>query len=419
MDNNMNMPQSPVTQQDDLNIKDIIDCCWRVRWWMAGAAILSLILAFCYVRSQTPTYQRSTWIMLNKPDGTNADLSLLAEFTGKTVTKKIDNEIFILKSPTLLSKVVTDLGLNTRYYHYAMPIADRLRVGRFLMATKLVEYYMNNPVEMSVEQNGLYPDAMHPTSIYVKFKNIDGEKFVIRKFLVNGQSFKAAAKTYSYGESIIMDAFNLVISKTAIDDLIDGDSYVCTWNTPMATANAFESKLTATANGKGAAQTDVVTLSIVDALPRGAEDILNALVLMTNAESREYKGLSMHSTMDFIDQRLAAISSDLGAAEQNYKNYQANRVVVNLESQSQLELTSDMQYKTQLTEVRMQIQILNMVSGIMKESGPGDYRVIPANIGISDTGLHTIIANYNSLVAERNMMVAKSSETNPRGRSMN
>lgn len=413
------MPQAPVPQQDDLNVKDILDCCWRMKWWMLASAVLALIIAFCYVRSQTPTYQRSTWIMLNKPDGTNADLSLLAEFTGKTVTKKIDNEVFILKSPTLMSKVVTDLDLNTRYYHYVMPIADRLRFGRSVLATKLVEYYLNNPVEMSVEQNELYPDAMHPTSIYVKFKNIDGESFSIKKFLVNGQAFKTDSKTYTYGDSIAMDAFNLIISKTTIDDLIDGDSYICTWNTPMSTANAFESKLSATTNGKGVTLTDVVTLSFVDALPKRAEDILNALVLKTNAESREYKGLSMQSTMDFIDQRLAAISSDLGAAEQNYKNYQANRVVVNLESQSQLELTSDMQYKNQLTEVKMQIQILNMVSGIINESGTGDYRVIPANIGISDNGLNAIIANYNTLVAERNKMVANSSETNPRVLSMN
>ena len=194
---NPNLSQtSSAEPQEDFNIKDLIECCWRLKWWMAGAAILAVILAFCYVRTQIPTYERSTWIMLNKPDGSNTDLSILADLTGKTVTKKVDNEIFILKSPTLLSKVVEDLDLNTRYYHYTMPIGDRVRVARGLFTHKRLEYYLNNPFEMKVTENELLPDDMHPGSIYLEFKNVDGNSFTIRKLIADRQAVSTSKKTY-------------------------------------------------------------------------------------------------------------------------------------------------------------------------------------------------------------------------------
>lgn len=417
--NTISPAPQPQNQQDELDIKELLNCCWRLKWWMAAAAFAAVIIAFFYVRTQTPQYQRTSWIMLNKADGSNADLSLLAEFTGKTVTKKIDNEIFILKSPTLLSKVVDDLELNSRTFHFAMPIADRLKFGRSLFARKKVEYYTDSPLKMSITPDPLYPDSMLPSSVSVKFRNIDGSKCTIKDFRINGKEASFPASSYTYGDSLTVSSFSFVINKTSVDELIDGDKYLCTWTVPMVTARAFEQKLTATSNGKGPQLTDVITLTFTDALPKRAEDILNALVAKSNAESRDYRGITTRNTMDFIDQRLQAISSELGSAENEYKDFQSSRVLVDMSSQSQLAITSDMQYKNQLTEIRMQIEILKMVSDLIQESPDGQYSVIPANIGISDGGLNAIIANYNVLVAERNRMIANSSETNPRVLSLN
>ena len=82
-------------------------------------------------------------------------------------------------------------------------------------------------------------------------------------------------------------------------------------------------------------------------------------------------------------------------------------------------LTSDQAYQDQLSEVRMQLRILDMVSSYLAETPEGVYKVIPTNIGITDTGLNNVIASYDNLVAERNRMVANSSESNPRVVSMN
>ena len=140
-------------EEQGLNIRELLEFIWRLRWWMAGAAVLMLCLGFLYVRMQTPIYERTSWIMLNKNDGNNAELNLLSEFTGRTTARKIDNEVFIIKSPTIMSKVVEELGINTRYYTLQMPLADRLKMG--LLSFKKVEYYNNNPFELEIVRNPL------------------------------------------------------------------------------------------------------------------------------------------------------------------------------------------------------------------------------------------------------------------------
>ena len=423
MENNLNkyrnFDESRQEEEGGINIRDIIDFFWRLRWWIAGAMVVALSLAVLFVRMQTPMFQRSTWIMLNRNDGANTEFTILSEFTGRTLNKRIDNEVFILKSPSLLSKVVEDLGLNTRYYHYILPIGNsKIKHTRGFFARKLAEYYQDQPFTMNVVHDPLYPDAMHPSSIYVEFKH-EGEGFKIRKMLVNGKKFDPGRSKYSYNDSLSLGGFALTFHVEDSEEMIKGDRYIATWNTPFNTAKGFLNGLSVDVQGKSANQSDVVMITMVDAFPRRAEDILNALVARTNKEARDYKNLSTLNTIEFIDSRLKEISDQLGSAEINYKNYQSSRVIVDAGSQTNMTLTSNMEYEKQLTEVQLQLQVLDMITNYLKETGENEYKVIPTNIGVSDAGLNNIIGNYNNLVAERNRMISNSSENNPRVLSMN
>ncbi|MBR6457194.1 MAG: polysaccharide biosynthesis tyrosine autokinase, partial [Bacteroidales bacterium] len=424
MENNINkyrnFEESRQEEESGINIRDILDFFWRLRWWIAGAMAVALVLAVLFVRMQTPMFQRSTWIMLNRNDGANTEFTILSEFTGRTLNKRIDNEVFILKSPSLMSKVVEDLGLNTRYYHYILPIANsKIKHTRSIFARKLAEYYGDQPFTMNVVHDPLYPDAMHPASIYVEFKHEGESGFKIRKMLVNGKKFDPGREQFSYNDSLSLGGFSLTFHVENPEDMIKGDKYIATWNTPFNTAKGFLGGLSVDVQGKSANQSDVVMITMEDAFPRRAEDILNALVARTNREARDYKNLSTLNTIEFIDSRLKEISDQLGNAEINYKNYQSSKVIVDPGSQTSMTLNRDMEYQKQLTEVQLQLQVLDMITNYLNETPENVYKVIPTNIGVSDAGLNSIISNYNSLVAERNRMISNSSENNPRVLSMN
>jgi capsular exopolysaccharide synthesis family protein len=414
-----NLNSRSTIKKQEINIREILDFFWRLKYWIIISLATTVGIAIIYLRMLTPIYERTTWVMMNREEGKNTEMYLLTDYQGKTTSKKNDSELFselyILKSPTVMSKVVSELGINTRYYKYIKPFGNSFTAARNILNIKKVEFYNNSPFELEIERNPLYPTDMQPGSIFIEFKNIGGKEFKVREFTVNGKKFKEGISTYSYGDSISMGAFSLVLDLSEnTADLTDGGKYVCTWSSPINTAKTIVRNMNASVQGKGKNLSDIIEISIKDNNRNRADDILNTLVRVVNDESREYKNAIINNTIAFIDQRLSVISSELGDAENDYKNYQTSRVAIDLESQTQMAVKGDMDYQKQLTEVQLQLRILDMISGYLNESTQGEYKVIPANVGISDAGLNNIINQYNALVTERNLMIASSSESNPR-----
>ena len=408
----------------DTNVREVLDFIWRLKYWILASAACTLLIALIYLRLLTPIYERSTWIMMSRENNNNAEMYLLPEFTGQTSSKKSDNqlfsELFIIKSPSIISKVVDELGINTRYYHYILPFGNRFNISGNWINCKKVEYYDDSPFELIVYRNPLYPDDMQPRSIKIEFNNLTDQQFRINKLTVNGHVIDKAKSAYHYGDTILTGAYSLVLRLS--DNLVglgDGYKYMCTWETPMKMAKALSNKLNASVQERGKNLSDVLIISIRDNNPHRADDFLNTLVRVVNEDSRSFKNIASQKTIDFIDQRLAVIASELGDAEKDYKNYQSSKVAIDLESQTQLAMRGDMDYQKQLTEVQLQLRILDMISGYLAETAPNEYKVIPANVGVSDAGLNNIINSYNTLVTERNRMIANSSESNPRVLSTN
>lgn len=413
-------PSNPAGNSSSMSLREIFEFLWRLRYWIIASAVLALVAAFIFLRMQNPVYQRSAWIRLNRNDGTGAEMELLSEFSGKAMTKpNVENEIFIIKSPTMMSKVVDELGLNYRYYHYAMPVADRLKIGRSIFGRKLVEYYEDNPVELTFCVDSLYPEEMRPGSLSVEFKNLKQEHFQVREIAVNGKKVKLDEKKYAYGDTISLAGCSFSVNVIDPEVLINKDNYVCSWTNSFNCARGFVKNLNVEAQGQKMKLNDVVVLTMNDTKAQRASDILNTLIYKVNDEARAYGNMAIVNTINFIDQRLKDISRDLGAAENDYKRYQSSKIVVDIDSQSQASIASDRQYTDQLNEVLLQLQVLDMITEYISEDNAGKYNVIPANIGINDAGLNSIIASYNTMVAERNRMVINSSETNPRVLSMN
>lgn len=419
MENNTNN-QNSTQQNNSLSFRDILDLVWRLRYWVLLSAFVALIVGFVCVRMQNPVYLRTSIVMLNNDSSSGGEMSAISELMGVGSKKRIDNEMFILKSTSMMQKVVDELELNTRYYHYTMPVADRLRVGRAVFARKCVEYYKDSPYTLTFSVDSLYPVEMHPYSFKLNFKNRKSESFTMKDLVLNGKKQKLEKREYKYGETVILPGCSFVISVNDAEGMINRDRYLCSWNSSYSCAKSFAEKLkTEIQSPIKTRQSDVLKISLEDTKAGRANDILNTLVVKVNDEARVYGNITTLNTVEFIDQRLRTISQDLASAENAYKSFQTSNIVVDLKTQSQASIAADQQYQEQLNEVNLQLQLLDMVSEYITSEEPGQFSVIPANIGVSDASLNSIIANYNAIVAERNRLVANSSESNPRVLSLN
>ena len=409
----------------NISLRDIFEFVWRLRWWIVGCAFVALVIAVFYVRMQTPVYERTSWIMLSRDDGSQAagEMSVLAEMTGTRVRKKMDNELFILTSPTLMSKVVDQLELNTRYYAFRLPLGDqKARAFRWLLPNKQVEFYRNSPIELGISTDPLIPTAMLPDGLSLEIKTDKAvEHFAIRKLSINGAEYELEGQ-FNFGDTLSVGHLFVSLNTTELASLEPNRRYLVTWSSSFKAAQRLLKGITTAQQGDKksyyANQCDVVKITMEDTVPQRACDVINALVIACNEESKSYNNIASINTIKFIDERLRDLSRELGNAESNVKDYQARHSVVSYDSQASASVSSDMNYQHQLTEVRLQKRILGMIDEYLAENEAGEYRVIPANIGVSDAGLNTIIGKYNDLVSERNRLIANSSETNPRVVSM-
>ncbi len=413
-------PNQSQQQEEGLQLRDILDLVWRLRVWVAVSAFVALVLGFLYVRMQNPVYQRSTCVMLNNESSSGGELSSLADIMGGGTRKRIDNEMFILKSSSMMQKVVDELELNIRYYHYTMPVADRIRNCRGLFCWKRTEYYKDNPYSLELRVDSLYPSEMQPRSFSIKFKHRGTDTYVIEKLVIDGHKQTLEQSKYQYGQVVALPGCSFELRLDDADEMINRDRYLCTWSTAYNTAKFFAGKLkTEIQSPVKTRQSDVLVISLEDDKAGRAGDILNTLLVKVNDEARAYGNITALNTIDFIDQRLLSISRDLADAEKDYKSYQQSNIVVDLTTQSQASIASDRQNQEKLDEVNLQLQLLEMVTEYISSDAPDKFSVIPANIGVSDAGLNSIITSYNTMVAERNRMVANSSESNPRVLNLN
>ena len=108
-----------------------------MRWpWILGCVIVALVGAFFYVKTLTPLYTVSSSVLIkneSKKSG-GADLTDLGFVTAST--QDFDNELEILRSRTLVKKVVNAMDL---YIQYRVP-------GSF----RDTELYRKSPVKVWV-----------------------------------------------------------------------------------------------------------------------------------------------------------------------------------------------------------------------------------------------------------------------------
>ena len=118
-------------EEEGINLYEIF-FKYLIYWpWFVASVLVCLIGSYVYLRYQTPVYNISSSVLIKEQDkrggGMSSPLGAIQELGMMSLTNNFDNEIEILKSKTLVKKVVSDLGLyidtyEDRTFGYALPL---------------------------------------------------------------------------------------------------------------------------------------------------------------------------------------------------------------------------------------------------------------------------------------------------------
>lgn len=112
-------PQNIEQQEDYVTIKELFSVCVKNWYWFAISVLFCLVIGAYVVLSTPATYERTAQVLVkddlkgrqigNEISSTFSDLGIV------TAGSDIYNEVFVIKSPIIMEKVVNRLHLNVSY----------------------------------------------------------------------------------------------------------------------------------------------------------------------------------------------------------------------------------------------------------------------------------------------------------------
>jgi capsular exopolysaccharide synthesis family protein len=360
-----------------------------IHWkWFSLGIILSLILAFLYLRYTVPVYNATSTILV-KDDRKGNLASELSTFSDLGILgggkSNVDNEIEVIKSRKLIKKTISELGLNVVYSSE----------GRI----KDSEIYNHCPIKvLFFNQDPNFYDELHLFRI-VSTSSTSFEIFDASQLL----------GTYKYGESIKYLKGNLAVVKNKENPKFTFNDFSFRVEVlPIeGLADSYRTRLKVLTLGKN---TSVIELNFVDPIPFKAKDFLNALVKNYNKDGIEDKNFIAENTSKFIEERLGLIYGELEGVEKDAESFKKTNRVTDITSEAGLFLENASEFEKREIETETQLKVVNTMIDYLKANKAEN--LIPANILTADVDASEVINQYNSLVLERNRLLKTAGEKN-------
>lgn len=184
---------------------------------------------------------------------------------------------------------------------------------------------------------------------------------------------------------------------------------------PNAAAASCRNRLAVTPGSKS---TTIAQLTVTGSQVTRGIDFLNKLVELYNEEGNNDKNEVAAKTAEFIDERIRIINKELGTTESQLASFKQRAGVVDITTDASQAAGEQASYERAYAENEVQISLVNhLKSHILNEAN--QYEVIPANIGLNNSDLNTVVQNYNQMLIERKRLLRTSHEDNPAVQSLN
>ena len=368
---------------------------FRYWYFFLIGLILSATVASLYLRYYaTPQYSISSSLLI-KADNSRSNISANSAFGEEkaSTTKNINDEIQMLKSRSLMQRVMNELSLYVSY-HIKGSIKDKEVYGK------------NLPIKITIDQldSAVYDK---PFSLQIK----SDKSFELRE--PDGQSV-----AYDFGQKIQKKygVFTVEATKESLftKDIMPRDLIFTFVNTQQL-AEQYSRNFSVLPVNKDA---NVLNLNFIDPIPERGVDIMNKLLEVYNKEALEDKNLLATNTLAFIDERLKRITVALNGVEKTVEQYKRQNEVSNVDVQTSNYLEQVSDYSKKLSDWDVQIDILESIENYLGKNA-GQYKMVPSTLGLQDQTLLDLIAKFNNLQLERERMLRTAQLNNPLVQNMN
>ena len=383
-----------------------------VYWpWFVASVLICLVGCYIYLRYQAPVYNVSSAVLIKENDkrsgsSANNPLGALQDLGMFSMTNNFDNEVEILRSRTLIKKVVNDLGLyisisEERTFGYNTPLYKSSPVNVYMTPEEAEKLEAGIKLRMAYATDG-------KLSVKGEYTLDEAEYDFEHSFdkLPAVLPTPVGVLSFTVNESIVNDTIQP----------IEEDVYLAAYvGSPTVIAENYAENLNVEPASK---TTTIALLSLQSTVKQRGIDFINRLIAFYNQDTNDEKNEVAQKSAEFIEERIGIINRELGTTESELADFKQRSGLTDLTSDAQLALQENSRYEQQRTENATQISLVTYLHDYINNPKNLD-EVIPANVGLKDANLASIIEQYNTMLIERKRLLRTSSENNPAIINMN
>lgn len=360
------------------------------RWpWYVASLGLAALGAALYLRYTPPEYRISATLLIKDEEngalGTEPDL-LLTDLGLPPRSRVLDNEIQILRSRQLMTRVVQRLDLTTIYF-----VKGRVRENAV---------YRTAPFRLAVRQ--LRPDA------YDRDFRIAGGRtdFSFSEKKSGFQTRNAYGKPFRtpFGQFV-------VTTGGPWQHKAPGSEVFMRFEPLRAVVDDCLDRLSVKPAVKNSTST-TVEIAYTDAETERGLDVVDSLIAAYNQAGLADKNAAATHTLAFIDGRLKALGAQLAQTEGDVERFKRARHLTDLPAETELMLHTGSADQKMLAETGAQLALLDSLSAYLR--GPRNAAdLVPSALGLTDPTLLVLAERYNELHLQRERLLHTIPATHP------
>lgn len=348
--------------------------------WVVISVAIMLVLAYVKLRYSTAVYQVTGKLLVTNQSPYGGGSDKFDDIFSGQGNFKINDEIELIRSRTMASRVVRALDLQAQFYNRGKIRSSTIHPRELPFAFQITRIV----------------DSSRSFSLLLKLSG------------TNQYQLNEAPHKYYYGEEVQLPEVHFrVIDIGRQWQLFGSNEFVVSWKTMEAMAGQLSGSIAAAPANDF---TNVLAISYRTENTRLGRDIVNQYMFEYQQSRLEDKREIAVNTLQFLNEQLDTVMNNLGGVERNLQNYRERNKIVNTEKQSEIFFNELSETNKQITDLEVKIKVADFLLNYISDRNR-TTTIEPSMLGIQEPSLLQQVTSFNEL--QLNLQSAL--KTAPRG----
>ncbi len=368
-----------------ISLKEILSKYLNHWPWFVASIILCTALGVLYTVLAPVSYKSVAKIKILEDTAESKVISEGQAVVNRNMRLSLENHVEVLKSFRLLNTAASALNLDVSYYRSGTFLDQEIWDPPFIVTKNIPDEQLGKPLKYTLE--------MSTTGFNIEDEN--GGKYIV-PFLKSGTVLGKLPFTIELREGVRANDFQDIKFKVKIDQL-------------KRVNLALSEALSITTSEK---ESDILSLSLTGHSKEKSEAILNAIVTNFDQDGVTDRQLVSKRTLEVIDKRFIYLAQELDSIEAGKQDFKEDGNLSYIESDAGVSLQRKTQADQQLLQLETQLSLSRLLEETVAQES--DYNLLPADIGLSNSGLNEMVSKYNEVARERQKLITSVGIAHPK-----